>query len=157
MLLKNHGGKVKQFIHTLLEIVAVVSFLVYFIILLRVNIFKLNDDFGGIVLRFTASVCGVFLVIKAVFSLSCKVKRVAFFLETIGQYTLEIYYIHYLFIPYIEQIQQSFMSPLGLLSAVIGYFAVLTVCAVGIIVAESSPFINLIVFGKDEKNRRILD
>ena len=78
-------------------------------------------------------------------------KKITAFLANIGQYTLEIYYIHYLFIPYIGKIQHSFMSLLGVLSVVIGYAAVLVVCAVGIIIAEASPFIDLIIFVKGKK------
>lgn len=142
----------QNFANKLINIFTLIGFALYFIIIANVNTAETEDNLFGIIPRFTASVCGVFIVIKTVFSVYCENNLIAKFFTYIGKYTLEIYYIiHYLFIPYFTEIIWPISSPMGMFNITFSYFAVLSICAVGIWISKSSPYISTILFGKGRK------
>lgn len=145
---RNESEHKKFQIAKILNGVTVVAFVIYFGILSHFNIAEAGDGLVDIIIRFTASACGVFLIVKMVFSVYKENNPCCKFLTFLGKYTLEIYYIHYLFIPYFAGSVYPLATPAGMISLIFLYFAVLSICALGVMLAKSSPYLSLVLFGR---------
>ncbi len=140
--------KVKCKVQKLLNGLTLFAFVIYFLLLSRFNIAEAGDGLVDIIVRFTASVCGVFLVVKTVYAVYRDNNICSRFLTYVGTYTLEIYYIHYLFIPHVAKIVYPIAAPTGMMSVTFLYFAVLAICALGGMLAKSSPYLSMVLFGR---------
>lgn len=85
------------------QIFAPICLAVWLAIILRVDIYTIEDGVYGIVLRAMASLCGCIAVSAMVANLQTKVSgKVSGFLEHVGTHSLEIYLIHYLLLNIIQ-------------------------------------------------------
>ena len=150
-IIVDRNEQVKLQIEGLQNIIVVMAFIAYFVLISRFNIAESGDRLHEIVIRFTASVCGIILVIKTVYSVYNENNQCSKFFAYLGNYTLEIYYIHYLFIPFFTNIAYPISTPMGMMSIVFLYFVVLALCAIGIMVTKSSSQLSLLLFGRSRK------
>ena len=141
----------KSLIRKVLNAIVVVAFIAYCGILSRFNIAEAGDGLIEIVIRFVASICGILLICKTVYGVYKENGVCCKFLSYIGNYTLEIYYIHYMFIGFVGSIVYPLASPMGMISIVFLYFTVLALCAGGIMLTKSSPYLSLLLFGRSRK------
>ncbi len=137
-------GKIK----TAVSVVTALAAIVYIVLIAKFNLYHSEDSLVGILVRFTASVCGVLLVVKAVFAAYRAESKICKVLSLIGTYTLEIYYLHYLFVPHMAKMTHELSSPLGLLGYAIDFVAILLICAVLTVVINASPYLSTVIFGK---------
>ena len=150
-IISNKSEQVNLKIEGLLNIIVVIAFVIYFALVSSFNIAEFDDRFHEIIIRFTASVCGIFLVIKTVYAVYSENNQCCKFLAYVGNYTLEIYYIHYLFISFFANVVYPISTPIGMMSIVFLYFVVLALCAVGIMITKSSPHLSFLLFGRSRK------
>ena len=150
-LYDNFDNQLKLKAAKIINILTVFAVIIYSVLVSKINIYLLSDDMMGIPLRFLASILGVFIVVKTVYTVYNDNSKVMFFLANIGQYTLELYYLHYLFIPYIAQSSLPIFSHEGILSIVVYFSITMLLSFVFIKVISSSPYLSLVIFGKQYK------
>ena len=150
-IIADKPGQTRFQIEKALNIIVVVAFIVYFALLSQFNIAEAGEELLEIVIRFVASVCCIFLICKTVYAVYKENSACCKFLSYVGNYTLEIYYIHYLFIGFVGSIVYPLATPMGMISLVFLYFAVLALCAAGIMLTKSSPYLSFLLFGRSTK------
>lgn len=143
--------KAKIQIKKILDICTVVAFIIYFGLLSRFNIAVAGDGLLEIIIRFIVSVSGIYIVVKTVYSVYTVANPFCKFLTFVGNYTLEVYYIHYIFISFFTPVTYSLASSMGMMSIVFLYFVTLVICAIGIILSKSSPHLSFLLFGRSGK------
>lgn len=141
----------KLLIEKVLNAIVVVAFITYFSLLSQFNIAEAGDGLLEIIIRFVASVCGVLMICKTVYAIYRENNVCCKFLSYVGNYTLEIYYIQYIFIWYFGSIIYPLAAPMGMISLVFLYFAVLALCATGVMLTRSSPYLSFLLFGRSKK------
>lgn len=126
-------------------IFAVLS-VVYFYIICNVNLYLTEDTILGILPRLIASVCGVYIVCFVVTRLK-KVGKITQTIATIGQNSLEIYYIHCIIVIKLEPQCVTVLSTSGLITLVTGFVFVMSLTVGLIRLIRQSEHLNRLIFG----------
>lgn len=125
-----------------------ISVITWFVILLKVNLYKTEDTILGTLPRVIGSIVGVFvisyLVIKQYKKTDSFVHKV---LITCGKYSLELYFIHMLMVNCLPSLSYASM-PLIMWGAILIYTIALTVISMVIIkILKNSKLLDLLLFG----------
>lgn len=119
---------------------------VYFYIICNVNLYLTEDTILGILPRLIASVCGVYIVCFAVTRLK-KEGKVMQAIATMGQSSLEIYYIHCIIVIKLKPQYVPVLSTSGFITLVTGFVFVMSLTMGLIKFIRQSEHLNRLIFG----------
>lgn len=138
-----------------LDIMAAVFSLIYFVIIINFNLFLASDtNIAQVSLRLLCSILGCYMIIYFVFN--CKlISKFANFLSYIGNLTLEIYYIHLLWMKYFCQAKDYTVHVFRYLYVALCFVFVFAVTIGVILLIRKSNTLNFIIFGKCNKKEEM--
>ncbi len=144
---KISGGKVLSLVQ---QIAVAFCLLLWVTILFRFDLYKINDDLGGILLRAVASLAGCAAVCglcpyspDGVFSVLCRG------IKWVGVHSLEVYTLHYLVLSLCQAQSKPFFWTLeGALLILANYVITLTLCTVIIAFVNRNRWLRFALFAK---------
>lgn len=133
-------------IESVADTIFAVFSVVYFYIICNVNLYLTGDTVLEILPRLIASVCGVYIVCFAATRLKNDGK-VMQAIATVGQNSLELYYIHCVLVRSLKAQQIEIVSTSGIITLVIGFLFIMGV-SIGIIkLIKKSEHLYRLLFG----------
>ena len=138
-----------------LDIIAGIFSITYFVIIINFNLYLASDtNIPQVLLRLLCSILGCYMIIYFVFN--CKLtSKFANFLSYIGSLTLEIYYIHLLWMKFFCQTKDYTVYIFRYLYVALCFAFVFFVTVGIILLIRKSGSLNFIVFGKYNKKEEL--
>lgn len=135
------------------RVIFAVIFVIYSLIILKVNLMQTEDTLWGIVPRFIGSVFGVYILFYIVINYS-EMWTESFItksIKLIGQWSLEIYFVHMLLVTNLIKINEVAISVDGIITICVNTIFVMAT-SIGIIyLVKKSSILDLVVFGNIPK------
>ena len=129
-----------------------IVFLIYISLMCKIDITKLQDEFFSAILRFVMSITGSIVVINIIVSLSRHSYKLSRACSIAGNYSLELYLLHTLFIPTIPANNSvAFVSLEGIGVSIINYLFMILFSSVFIYASRRNQYINFFIFGKNDR------
>lgn len=137
-------------INKLMDISFAIMSLIYFYIIVNVNLYRTEDTLIGIIPRFIASVCGIYIVCFCIMK-SKTSGRIKSLLSVVGLNSLELYYIHKILLRSLTIQEIEIISLKGFLTLFANFVFVLLSSYLIILIIKSSEFLYSIIFGSKLK------
>ena len=153
-------GKFEESLHSLsgadkiADGVVAVALLVYIVIVRTIDFFTLNDNVISIAIRAITSLLGCIGIsgVTAKMVNNQSGSKVKSFLQLVGNYTMEIYLLHYLTLNLfiLPQFPESKTLP-GFFLVIVNFTITVVVTLFSSIVLTSNPIVSQILFGRTTK------
>lgn len=132
------------------DIVAFICICTFAAIVFNVNLYLIDDNIVGIMLRFIAGATGNYVIHYVVKKLVPQLQRVK--IEWIGMYTLEIYVTHmYTNHCFYEVANNTFFTVPGFITFTVSLICTMVFTGILIVILKSIPATNYLFYGKRNK------
>lgn len=129
------------------DILAFICLCVFAAITFNVNLYQIDDNLVGIILRFVAGVTGNFIIYYVVKKLTPQLQKAK--LEWVGMYTLEIYVTHmYTNNLFSKVANDAFFTVPGFMTFTVSLICTVVLTGILIIVLKNIPTTNYLFYGK---------
>lgn len=153
-------GKIQEYIFTapkgktIVDFLAAVSFVIWVLLISRLDFFAMSDDLAGIACRFCASILGCNATICLLVHMG-QVNRISEILEWTGVHSLEIYLTHYLFLCLAPPLVCPVLASInGILSLCVNFLLTMILTYLIINVVQRNKYLNFLLFAKKNYNRK---
>ena len=144
---KTWFGKVK-------ELIVSICFAVWIIIIVRVNVYNLDESFVGIILRISSSITGCIALIGFVTGLLTADKKsfctpIRYLFSWVGNNSLQIYLLHGFFLNLLRiNPKPVFSTPQGIVLTFGNYILTIVLVAVIVHILKANQYLQFVLFGK---------
>lgn len=119
----------------------------YWMIIFNINLYYTKDTILGVLPRVVGSILGVCMIVSIVYKLY-KPSRLNRGILICGEYSLELYYMHYLLVRRIPSSGATLLSLNGMIAIVVYFTYLVVVSGMLTSIISQLPIIRKIVFGK---------
>lgn len=129
------------------DTVAFICICIFAVITFNVNLYLIDDNIAGIMLRFIAGTTGNYVLYYVVKKLIPQLQKIK--MDWIGMYTLEIYVTHmYTNHLFAEVANDAFFTILGFSTFTVSLICTVVLTGIVIVVLKSIPATNYLFYGK---------
>lgn len=138
------------------EVVIAVSCAIYVLLLSKVNLYYISDNFSGIIIRIISSLFGCITIIGLLKKWTSSEGKLQKIISWIGVHSLEIYLIHYLVLSILQDvISPDFVTPRGIILVAANFLITTCLACLSAYLLDQNYYLRCILFGKYKNNKII--